>query len=403
MPGAVPCGVKLHLQDALGVSGECQPLVRDWKKRNIPWLHLEVQPGMSTSLFEPLTLRSITLRNRIAVSPMCQYSAQDGFATDWHLVHLGSRAVGGAGLIIAEATAVEARGRISPQDLGIWSDAHIDKLRQITSFIGEHGAVPGIQLAHAGRKASTYRPWAPQRGAVPEDEGGWQVVGPTDEPFSEIYPKPVALDAPELVGIVQAFVDAAQRALEAGFQTVEIHAAHGYLLHSFLSPLTNTRTDAYGGSFEGRTRLVLEVTRAVRQVWPDELPLLTRISATDWTEGGWSVEDSASLARHLKHEGVDLIDCSSGGVIPRASIPVGPAYQVPLAAHVRREADVATGAVGIITTPEQADAILREEQADLILLGRQLLRDPYWPLQAAKALGFDTQAIWPPQYWRATD
>jgi 2,4-dienoyl-CoA reductase-like NADH-dependent reductase (Old Yellow Enzyme family) len=334
---------------------------------------------------------------------MCQYSSEDGFATDWHLVHLGSRAVGGAGLIIAEATAVEARGRISPQDLGIWSDAHIDKLRQITAFIREHGAVPGVQLAHAGRKASTYRPWAPQRGAVPEAEGGWQVVGPTEEPFTDTYPTPKALTADELAGITQAFVEAAQRAHAAGFQTVKIHAAHGYLLHSFLSPLVNTRSDAYGGSFENRARLLLEVTRAVRQVWPDALPLLVRISATDWSEGGWSVDDSVRLARLLKHEGVDLVDCSSGGAVPRASIPVAPGYQVPLAAQVRREAGVATGAVGIITTPQEAETILREGQADLVLLGRQLLRDPYWPLHAAKALGFDTQAVWPPQYWRAID
>ncbi len=356
---------------------------------------------MDTHLFSPLTLRGLTLRNRVAVSPMCQYSSEDGFANDWHLVHLGSRAVGGAGLVLTEAAAVEARGRISPQDLGIWKDAHVDFLKRITRFVSGHGAVPGIQLAHAGRKASTYRPWAEGRGEVPRAEGGWPVVGPGAEPFLESYPQPTALGEAELKEIIEAFAEAAGRAAEAGFKVAELHAAHGYLLHSFLSPLVNTRSDRYGGSFENRARLLLETTDAVRAVWPEDLPLFVRISASDWAGGGWTVEDSVALARLLKARGVDLIDCSSGGAVPGVDIPVGPGYQLPFASRVKREAGVPTGAVGMITEPEQADRIIREGGADVVLLARELLRDPYWPLHAAKALGVEVKPLWEPQYQRA--
>ena len=307
------------------------------------------------TLFSPLTLRSVTLRNRIVVSPMCEYSAEDGFADDWHFVHLGSRAVGGAGLVLTEAAAVEARGRISPQDLGVWKDEHIEPLARINHFLAAHGAVPGVQLAHAGRKASTYRPWAEGRGAVPEAEGGWSVVGPTTDTFAEGYPKPHALDAEGIQTIVNAFVDATKRALAAGFKVVELHAAHGYLLHSFLSPLSNTRTDRYGGSFKNRVRLLLETVGAVRAVWPEDLPLFVRLSATDWREGGWSVGDSVAVSKLLKDQGVDLIDCSSGGAVPGVEIPVGPGYQVGLAERVRQGAGVATGAVGLITGASQAE------------------------------------------------
>ncbi len=319
-------------------------------------------------------------------------------ANDWHLTHLGSRAVGGAGLVLTEAAAVEARGRISPEDLGIWNDAQIEPLRRVTAFVEAYGAVAGIQLAHAGRKASTYRPWAESKGAVPEAAGGWAVVGPTDTPFSDTFPVPSALDAAGLAQVTQAFADGAARALEAGFKVAEIHAAHGYLLHSFLSPLSNTRTDAYGGSFAGRTRLLLEVTEAVRAVWPDDLPLFVRLSATDWHDEGWTVEDSVALAQTLRGLGVDLIDCSSGGVIPGVAIPAGPGYQVPLAEAVKRQAGVATGAVGLITSASQADTILRSAQADVVLLGRELLRDPYWPHRAAAELG--EKPFWTPQYER---
>ncbi|BDG62411.1 NADH:flavin oxidoreductase/NADH oxidase [Caldinitratiruptor microaerophilus] len=352
-------------------------------------------------LFERLKLRDVTFRNRIAVSPMCQYSGEDGMATDWHLVHLGSRAVGGAALVITEATAVEARGRISPQDLGIWDDRHVEPLARITRFIRGQGAVPGIQLAHAGRKASTRRPWEGLAPVGPE-EGGWRpVVGPSPIPFDDGYPVPEALDEAAIAEIVRAFRDGARRALEAGFQVVEIHAAHGYLLHEFLSPLSNHRTDRYGGSFENRTRLVREVVAAIREVWPERLPLFVRISATDWAPGGWDPDQSVELARGLGALGVDLVDCSSGGLVPGVSIPTDPGYQVPFAERVRREAGIATGAVGLITTPAQADAIIREGKADLVLLGRQLLRDPYWPLRAAHELGHADRAPWPPQYLRA--
>lgn len=352
----------------------------------------------SAGPFDPLELRSIKLRNRIAVSPMCMYSSRDGFATDWHLVHLGSRAVGGAGLVMTEATAVVPEGRISPQDLGIWSDEHVALLSRIAAFVAEQGAAPGIQLAHAGRKASTKRPW---EGSDPIPPGvlGWQPVGPSAEPFTEEHTPPHVLADSELTQVIAAFRAAAARALRAGFRVAEIHAAHGYLIHEFLSPLVNKRTDAYGGAFENRARLLLEVTRAVREVWPDELPLFVRISATDWAEGGWDAGDSARLAVLLRDAGVDLVDCSSGGAVSWQKPVVGPGYQVPFAERVRREAQIRTGAVGLITQPQQAEAILRAGQADVVLLAREALRDPCWPLHAAKALGIDVP--WPAQYLRA--
>lgn len=351
-------------------------------------------------LFSVLKLRDVTLRNRIVVSPMCQYSSQDGFANDWHLVHLGSRAVGGAGLVIAEATAVTPDGRISPQDLGIWDDAHIEGLRRVTTFVREHGAAVGVQLAHAGRKASTRRPWN-GHGVAPEEEGGWtRVVGPSAIAFSERLLTPVELSKEEIAGIVQAFVAATRRSLEAGFQVIELHGAHGYLLHEFLSPLSNQRTDEYGGSFEGRTRIVREVVTAVREVWPAELPLLLRVSATDWVEGGWTLEETVRLAKKVHALGVDLIDCSTGGNVPKAEIPVGPGYQVPFALAVK-QAGVPSAAVGMITRPQQANEIILNGEADLVMLARELLRDPYWPLHAAREL--DVFVPWPVQYDRARD
>lgn len=350
-------------------------------------------------LFDSLTLRDVTLQNRIAVSPMCQYSSENGFANDWHFVHLGGRAVGGAGLVFTEATAVIREGRISPQDLGIWSEDHIEPLTRITHFIREQGSVAGIQLAHAGRKASTYRPWD-GRGAIPEAQGGWhEVVAPSALRFAEGYPLPEALTEDQIQGVVAAFAAAARRACDAGFAVVEIHAAHGYLLHEFLSPFSNHREDRYGGSFENRTRLLREVASAVRRAWPDRLPLFVRISATDWEAGGWDLEQSVELVRQLKSLGVDLIDCSSGGNLPQAKIPVGPGYQTPFAERIRREVAIPTGALGLITSPVQADHIIRTDQADLVLLAREFLRDPYWPLRAARELG---HAIpWPVQYLRA--
>jgi 2,4-dienoyl-CoA reductase-like NADH-dependent reductase (Old Yellow Enzyme family) len=354
--------------------------------------------GMS-ALFSPLQQRGVTLRNRIVVSPMCQYSCTDGCATDWHLVHLGSRAVGGAGVVIAEATAVEARGRISPGDIGLWQDAQIEPLARVTRFIHDQGAVPGVQLAHAGRKASTARPWEGGRPLAPT-QGGWTVVAPSAVPFAEEHPVPEALTAAGIAEITLAFVAAAKRTLAAGFELIEIHAAHGYLLHQFLSPLSNHRTDRYGGSFENRCRLLLEVVDAVRAVWPDQLPLWVRVSATDWAEsGGWDLPQTVALAKLLKSRGVDLIDCSSGGMLPHAKIPTGPGFQVPFAEAVRRETGIATGAVGLITRPDQAERILAEGRADVVLLGRAFLNDPYWPLHAARELGADL--IWPAQYRRA--
>jgi 2,4-dienoyl-CoA reductase-like NADH-dependent reductase (Old Yellow Enzyme family) len=349
-------------------------------------------------LFEPLPLRGLTLANRVLVSPMCQYSSVDGFANDWHLVHLGSRAVGGAALVFTEATAVTADGRISPDDLGIWKDDHVEFLQRIVRFVRAAGAAAGTQLAHAGRKGSTKRPWFGQ-GRVDPADGGWQPVGPTDQAFSDGYPVPHALTPGEITGIVEAFKRAARRALDAGFDVVEIHAAHGYLIHEFLSPLSNHRTDAYGGSLDNRLRLCLEIVDAVRSVWPDYQPLFVRISSTDWTAGGWDIDQAVELCRRLKERGVDLVDCSSGGNVPAATIPVAPGYQVPFAERIRREAGVPTGAVGLITTPLQANEIVRSGRADCVLLARELLRDPYWPLRAAGELGH--AAPWPAQYLRA--
>ena len=350
------------------------------------------------SLFDPLVLRGLTLRNRLVVSPMCQYSSRDGLPDTWHLVHLGSRAVGGAGLVFTEAAAVSPEGRISPQDLGIWSEEHGQALAPVVSFIRGQGRAAGIQLAHAGRKGSTGRPWD-GRAAIPLEEGGWQPVGPGAEPFADNYPVPRPLDEGGLRQVVADFRDAALRARDAGFEVAEIHAAHGYLLHEFLSPLSNSRADRYGGSFDNRIRLTVEVVEAVRKVWPERLPLFVRISTTDWVDGGWDVEQSIALARVLRERGVDLVDCSSAGNVAKVTIPIGPGYQVPNAARIRREAGIATGAVGLITTPQQANAIVAEGQADCVLMARQLLRDPYWPLRAAQELG---QAIdWPPQYLRA--
>lgn len=418
-------------------------------------------------LFTPITLRSVTMRNRIGVAPMCQYSSVDGYVNDWHLVHLGSRAVGGAGLVIAEATAVLPEGRISPDDLGIWDDAHVDGLARVAGFIRDHGSVPAIQLAHAGRKASVHRPWD-GRGPVPPEQGGWATVGPSAVPFGE-HPPPASLDDGGIERVIDAFRLAAKRAHQAGFQAVEIHAAHGYLLHEFLSPVSNHRTDVYGGSFENRARLLFEVVDAVRKVWPDELPLFVRVSATDWIEenagraqagnsgteakdgpdkvmGGrdpadrdrhnrsdkrvanltagergsdqrsdgerptdgngtgaplsWTADQTVALARELARRGVDVIDTSSGGIQADIPVPAAPGYQVPYAARIRAEAGIPSAAVGLITEPEQAESILRNGQADIILLGRELLRNPYWPLHAAHALGVDID-YWPPQYLRA--
>jgi 2,4-dienoyl-CoA reductase-like NADH-dependent reductase (Old Yellow Enzyme family) len=350
-------------------------------------------------LLSPIVIRTIQLKNRIVVSPMCQYSSEDGFSTDWHLVHLGSRAVGGAGLIITEATAVSPEGRISPNDLGIWKDEHISGLKRITQFIQQQGSVAGIQLAHAGRKASTQRPWEGGKGILPTQEKGWQIVAPSAIPFSAESPDPLALTEAGLEKVRADFVSATERALAAGFQVIEIHAAHGYLLHQFLSPLSNQRADSYGGSFENRIRLLLDVVARVQTVWPETLPLFVRLSATDWTEGGWSIADSVKLSAILADKGVDVIDASSGGNVPNAKIPVGPGYQVSFAERIKQEAGIKTGAVGLITTAEQADKILTDGQADLIILAREFLRDPYFPLHAAHTLGDQTN--WPVQYERA--
>ena len=354
------------------------------------------------NLFDPLTQRSLTLRNRLVVSPMCEYSAVDGVPNDWHMVHLGSRAVGGAGAVFAEATAVSAQGRISPQDTGLWNQAQVDAWRPITRFIKAHGAVAGVQLAHAGRKASTLRPWD-GHGPVPAGQGDWITVAPSALPFDTGWNLPQALDEAGIQAVVADFRDAARRALEAGFELVELHAAHGYLLHQFLSPLSNRREDGYGGSFDHRIRLTREVVAAVREVWPDQLPLWLRLSATDWAPEagphGWDIEQSVRLARELKPLGVDLIDVSSGGMLPHAKIPLAPGYQVPFAARIRREAGIATGAVGLITEPEQAAAIVASDEADVVLIARESLRDPYFPRRAASVLGAKIEA--PAPYQRA--
>ncbi len=349
-------------------------------------------------LFEPLSIRSIQFKNRIVVSPMCEYSSEDGFANDWHLVHLGSRAVGGAGLVIAEATAVSPEGRITPDDLSIWKDAHIDFLKRITSFITAQGSVPGIQLAHAGRKASHTSPWKGNR-ALTQEEGGWTTMAPSAIPFKEDDPLPEAMSIEDIEQLKKDFRDATIRALEAGFKVIELHAAHGYLLNEFLSPLSNHRTDSYGGSFENRVRLLLEVVEIVRSVFTEMLPLFVRISATEWVEGGWSIEDSVQLAKLFKDRAVDVIDCSSGGNTHNQKITVKPLYQVPFAEKIKKEAGMLTAAVGMITTAEQCEEILQRGQADLVIMARQLLRDPYFPLHAAKKLNIDMP--WPVQYERA--
>jgi len=351
-----------------------------------------------SQLFTPLTIGKVAFRNRIFVSPMCQYSSHDGLPSDWHLVHLGSRAVGGAGMVMVEATAVTPVGRISPDDSGLWSDAHAEAFQRITRFINEQGAVPAIQLAHAGRKAATDLPW---RGGKPlgGEAGGWTPLGPSAVPFADGYATPREMSVADLDEVVEAFATAARRARDAGFQCVEVHMAHGYLLHEFLSPLANRRSDDYGGPLEHRMRLPLRITAAVREAWPADLPLLVRISASDWVEGGWDADQSVELCRRLKALGVDMIDCSSGGMVPNASIPAGPGYQTPFAERIRSEAGIATAAVGFITAAEQAEHILRNGQADAVFLARELLRDPYWPLHAAAALRVDVE--WPPQYQRA--
>jgi len=351
-----------------------------------------------TNLFRPLTLRGVTLPNRIAVSPMCQYSSEDGLPNDWHLVHLGGLAQGGAGLVITEAAAVLPEGRISPEDLGIWNMAQAEGLAHSVHFIKAQGAVPGIQLAHAGRKASAYAPWRGS-GSVPPAAGGWTPVAPSALPFDTGWTVPTALDEPGILAVIGAFVDAARKAVAAGFQVIEVHAAHGYLLHQFLSPLANRRTDSYGGSFENRTRLVREVVGALRNILPEELPLFVRLSATDWVDGGWDLDQSVALALELKALGTDLVDCSSGGLSPQQKIALAPGYQVPFAARIRTEAGIPTGAVGLITEPHQAEQILGEGSADLVLLARELLRDPRWPLRAAQVLG--AEVPWPAPYARA--
>lgn len=350
-------------------------------------------------LFAPFKIRDVTFRSRIGVSPMCEYSSANGFANDWHLVHLGSRAVGGAAMVMTEAAAVTGSGRISPRDLGIWLDDHIPMLARIFRFIEDQGAVPAMQLAHAGRKASTAAPWE-GGGPVDESQGGWRpIFAPSAIPFSPASITPQALDERGIAEIVKAFADAARRASAAGARVIEIHSAHGYLLHEFLSPLSNRRTDGYGGSFDNRTRFLREVVHAVRQTWPANLPLFVRVSAADWVESGWTIEDSVALAKQLGPPGVDLIDCSSGGIAPGIPIPVGPGYQVPFAAKIRDETGIATAAVGMITEPEQADQIIRDGHADMVFLARELLRDPYWPLRAADHFKLD--GPWPKQYLRA--
>jgi len=351
----------------------------------------------SASLFEPLALRSITLRNRIVLSPMAQYSAVDGVAGDWHFVHYGSRAAGGLGGIIVEVTSVLPEGRISPGDLGLWRDGQIEPLARVAALVAARGATPGIQIGHAGRKACTAVPWEGGR-AVPLEAGGWVPAAPGEEPFGPAYHAPRAMTLADLEAVVEAFGAAARRAHRAGFRFLEIHAAHGYLVHQFLSPLVNRRADRYGGPFESRTRLALEITRAVRAAWPEELPLWVRLSATDWAERGWGLEEAVRLASLLRDEGVDVVDCSSGGAVAHQQVPLAPGFQVPFAERIRREVGVRTGAVGLVTEPAQADAILRGGHADVVLLGRAMLRDPYWPLHAALALG--VEGPWPVQYLR---
>ncbi len=347
-------------------------------------------------LFTPLTIRSVTLRNRIGVSPMCQYSCKDGLANDWHLVHLGARAAGGAGVVFVEATAVTPEGRISPADMGIWGDAHVKALAPIAAFIRRMGAVPAIQLAHAGRKASCLPPWLGGARIVAPEDGGWTVKAPSPIPFSEGEPLPEALDLAGIEAVKQAFAAAARRAVAAGFEIIELHSAHGYLLHQFLSPLSNARTDDYGGSLENRMRLTIETAAAIRAAIPETMPLFTRISATDWVEGGWDLEQSVALSRELAGRGVDLIDASSGAILPGVAIPAAPGYQVPFAEEIRKRAGIMTSAVGLITEPAQAEEIVSSGMADMVMLAREMLREPYWAIKAQMALGVEAQ--WPTQY-----
>ncbi|MDS1138813.1 NADH:flavin oxidoreductase/NADH oxidase [Pusillimonas sp. SM2304] len=355
---------------------------------------------MNSLLFSPFRIRDITLKNRVGVAPMCQYSATDGIAGPWHVVHLGSRAVGGAGLVFVEAAAVSAGARISDGDIGIWNDAHVAAFRPITAFAKSLGATPGIQLAHAGRKGSTQKPWQGRK-MVDVHEGGWTTVAPSALPFNDEYPMPAAMTEDDMARVIDDFVQAAQRSLDAGFDVLELHMGHGYLLHEFLSPLSNLRTDAWGGSFEGRTAFPLSLAKAVRAQWPSRLPLFVRISATDWVDGGWDLDQSIQFARLLREAGVDLVDCSSGSIVPGSRGEPAPGFQVPLAAAIRKEAQVATAAVGLITEARQAEEILVQEQADLVLIGRALLADPYWPLRAQGQL--DGTSAWPIQYDRAVN
>ena len=352
-----------------------------------------------SKLFLSLKIRSIELKNRIAVSPMCQYSSVNGFPNDWHLVHLGSRAVGGAGLIFTEATAVSPEGRISPDDAGIWNDDQANAYKRITSFIKSQNPVPGIQLAHAGRKASTYSPWKGS-GKVVVENGGWQTIAPSAIPFADNFPHPKEMDDNDIKLVIDQFKEAALRSIEAGFKVIELHFAHGYLVHEFCSPFSNQRKDNYGGSLENRCRLAIEITKSVREVIPDGTPLFVRISSTDWVEGGWDIDQSVQLTKWLKEVGVDLIDCSSGGNVPNAKIPASPGYQIPFAEKIKNEVGILTGGVGLITTAEQAEEIINSETADIVLLAREMLRDPYWALHSAKKLNVDL-TDWPNQYLRA--
>lgn len=351
-----------------------------------------------SKLLTPLTIKSVTLKNRIVISPMCQYSAGDGFANDWHLVHLGSRAVGGAGLIMQEATAVSPEGRITHQDLGLWKDEHMEKLKSIVSFVHQQGSLIGIQLAHAGRKASHAIPWKGGK-QLGLDDGAWQAVAPSAVPFQEGTISPVSLTDEGIKKVMDDFKKATVRAIEVGYDVLEIHSAHGYLLHEFLSPLSNHRTDSYGGSFENRIRLLIEVVKRVQEYWPKGKPLFVRISASDWTEGGWNIDESVRLSKVLKQRGVDVVDCSSGGLVPHQKITLGPGYQVPFAERIKKEAEIMTGAVGLITSAKQAEEILVSEKADLVLIARESLRNPYFPLTAARELEVDI--VWPNQYLRA--
>jgi 2,4-dienoyl-CoA reductase-like NADH-dependent reductase (Old Yellow Enzyme family) len=351
------------------------------------------------NLFDSFTVKDVTLRNRIGVSPMCQYSSRDGFATDWHLVHLGSRAIGGAALVIAEATAVEPRGRISPQDAGLWSDEHVEVLARITKFITEHGAVPGIQLAHAGRKASCARPWEGDH-SLTDEEGGWETIGPSPLAFGhKLWRVPREMTLDEIRDVQNAFEAATLRALAAGYQWLELHAAHGYLCHSFYSPLSNHRTDEYGGSFDNRIRFTVETLDRMRRVWPERLPLAVRLSCSDWVDGGWTIEEAIELSRRLKKVGADLIDCSSGfGTPDYKNYPFGPGWQIPFSDAIRREVGIHTAAVGLITDPVQANEIIASGKADIVLLAREMLRDPYWPYRAALTLDRKNEATPPAPY-----